>query len=75
MHNSTSNPLPYRSDHVILDGVKGWGQYVGTYLAWGTHNNGWWGEGEVKFFIDGDGNVQPSAAPVQKITLAEGSIL
>ena len=50
-----SNPLPYKSDHVILDGVKGWGQYVGTYLAWGTHNNGWWGEGEVKFFIDGDG--------------------
>jgi hypothetical protein len=49
-----SNPLPYKSDHVILDGVQGWGQYVGTYLAWGTHNNGWWGEGEVKFFIDGD---------------------
>jgi hypothetical protein len=49
-----SNPLPYKSDHVILDGVKGWGQYVGTYLAWGTHNTGWWGEGEIKFFIDGD---------------------
>lgn len=49
------NPLPYKSDYVILDGVRGWGQYVGTYLAWGTHNNGWWGEGEVKFFIDGDG--------------------
>ena len=28
-----SNPLPYKTDHVILDGVKGWGQYVGTYLA------------------------------------------
>ena len=50
-----TNPLPYKSDYVILDGVKGWGQYVGTYLAWGTHSNGWWGEGEVKFFIDGDG--------------------
>lgn len=50
-----SNPLPYKTDHVILDGVKGWGQYVGTYLAWGVHNNGWWGEGEIKFFIDGDG--------------------
>ena len=49
-----SNPLPYKSDHVILDGVKGWGQYVGTYIAYGTHNTGWWGEGEVKFFIDGD---------------------
>ncbi len=49
-----SNPLPYKSVHTILDGVKGWGQYVGTYLAWGVHNNGWWGEGEIKFYMDGD---------------------
>ena len=49
-----SNPLPYKTDHVILDGVKGWGQYVGTYIAWGSHSTGWWGEGEIKFFIDGD---------------------
>ncbi|HXK59935.1 MAG TPA: DUF2961 domain-containing protein [Acidobacteriota bacterium] len=48
------NPLPYKTDYVILDGVKGWGHYVGTYLAWGVNNNGWWGEGEIKFFIDGD---------------------
>ena len=48
------NPLPYKSDYVFLDGVKGWGQYVGTYLAWGVHNEGWWGEGEIKFFLDGD---------------------
>ena len=38
----------------INDGIKGKGQYVGVYLAWGVHNNGWWGEGEIKFFIDGD---------------------
>jgi D-arabinan exo alpha-(1,3)/(1,5)-arabinofuranosidase (non-reducing end) len=49
-----SNPLPYKAVHTILDGVKGWGQYVGTYLAWGVHNNGWWGEGEIKFYLDGD---------------------
>ncbi|MGA2623702.1 MAG: glycoside hydrolase family 172 protein [Bacteroidota bacterium] len=48
------NPLTSKDVYTILDGVKGWGQYVGTYLAWGVHNNGWWGEGEVKFFIDGD---------------------
>ena len=48
------NPLPYKSVYTILDGVKGWGHYVGTYLAWGVNNNGWWGEGEIKFFIDGD---------------------
>jgi hypothetical protein len=41
-------------EHVILDGVKGRGHYVGTYLAWTQLSAGWWGEGEVKFFIDGD---------------------
>lgn len=49
-----TNPLPFKSDYTILDGVKGWGQYVGTYMAWGVHNGGWWGEGEIKFFMDGD---------------------
>lgn len=49
------NPLPYKENVVILDGVQGRGHYVGTYLAWGVNNNGWWGEGEIKFFIDGDG--------------------
>ena len=48
------NPLPYKGVHTILDGVKGEGHYVGTHLAWGVKNNGWWGEGEIKFFIDGD---------------------
>jgi hypothetical protein len=49
-----SNPLPEKQDHVLLDGVRGQGQYVGTYIAWGSHNSGWWGEGEIKFFMDGD---------------------
>lgn len=48
------NPLPYKQVYTILDKVKGEGQYVGTYIAWGTHSTGWWGEGEVKFYIDGD---------------------
>lgn len=42
------------SDYTIVDGVKGEGQYVGVYLAWQVNNNGWWGEGEIKFFMDGD---------------------
>jgi Protein of unknown function (DUF2961) len=49
-----SNPLPYKAVHTLLDGVKGQGHYVGTYLAWGVNNNGWWGEGEIKFYMDGD---------------------
>jgi hypothetical protein len=48
------NPLPYKDVVTLLDGVKGWGQYVGTSIAWGVHNNGWWGEGEIKFYLDGD---------------------
>jgi hypothetical protein len=48
------NPLPYKEVYTILDGVKGQGHYVGTYMAWGVHNTGWWGEGEIKFYIDGD---------------------
>ncbi|HHY58414.1 MAG TPA: DUF2961 domain-containing protein [Chloroflexi bacterium] len=49
-----SNPLPYQSVHTLLDGVQGQGHYVGAYLAWGVNNNGWWGEGEIKFYLDGD---------------------
>jgi hypothetical protein len=39
---------------VILDNIKGNGHYVGTYMHWGTKSNNWWGEGEIKFYIDGD---------------------
>ena len=49
-----TNPLPYKTDYTLLDGVRGQGHYVGTYMAWGVNNAGWWGEGEIKFFFDGD---------------------
>lgn len=49
-----TNPVPYKEVYTILDGVKGQGHYVGTYMAWGVNNNGWWGEGEIKFYMDGD---------------------
>jgi len=48
------NPVKTKGLYTILDGVEGTGQYVGTYLAWGPHSNGWWGEGQIKFYIDGD---------------------
>jgi len=44
------------SVYTIADGIKGKGQFVGVYMAWGVNNNSWWGEGEIKFFIDGDSN-------------------
>jgi hypothetical protein len=48
------NPLKTKGLYTLLDGVQGSGQYVGTYLAWGVHSTGWWGEGEIKFYLDGD---------------------
>ena len=48
-----SNPNE-TSVYTINDGIKGKGQFVGVYLAWGVNNNGWWGEGEIKFYMDGD---------------------
>jgi hypothetical protein len=49
-----TNPLDYKEVFTIVDNICGQGQYVGTYMAWGSNNRGWWGEGEIKFFMDGD---------------------
>jgi hypothetical protein len=49
------DPLRTTGLYTILDGVEGKGHYVGTYMAWEVHSTGWWGEGEIKFFMDGDG--------------------
>lgn len=46
--------LPHMTDYTIVENIRGKGQYVGTYLARGTWDEGWWGEGEVKFFVNGD---------------------
>lgn len=40
--------------HMILDNVKGEGRYAGTFLAWTQLSENWFGEGEIKFYIDGD---------------------
>ncbi len=40
--------------HIIADNIQGRGQYVGTVLGWNPRSDGWWGEGEIKFFLDGD---------------------
>ena len=41
-------------DYTVLDGVRGKGYYVGTYMALCALERYWWGEGEMKFFLDGD---------------------
>ncbi len=50
--SDTTRKIP---EHVLLEGIRGQGHYVGTFLAWSQLSNGWWGEGEIKFFLDGDG--------------------
>lgn len=48
-------PLAKAGEYTLLDGVEGQGHYVGTALSVGLNGTGhWWGEGEVKFFLDGD---------------------
>lgn len=49
-----NNPQPYKVPFTMLDGIKGSGIYAGAYMTWGVHNNFWWGEGEVKIYVDGD---------------------
>lgn len=47
--------LPAKTPYTLVDGVRGRGQYVGTYMAWESKTSpGWWGEGEIKFYLDGD---------------------
>lgn len=50
-----SNPCPMGEDFVIVDGIKGRGVYLGTILGVRSlYQEAWWGEGELKFYIDGD---------------------
>jgi len=49
-----TNPLPYKTDYTLVDGIRGRGHFVGTVMHWQVNNTGWWGEGEIKFFMDGD---------------------
>jgi len=48
------NPLKDEGIFTMVDGIEGKGHYVGTYMVWGVNSPGWWGEGEIKFFMDGD---------------------
>ena len=49
-----SNPLDYKQTHKILPKIKGEGHYIGTSMFWQVNSNLWWGEGEIKFYLDHD---------------------
>jgi hypothetical protein len=48
------NPTTPTEDFTVVDGIEGRGHFVGTYLAWTALEGHWWGEGEVKAYVDGD---------------------
>lgn len=43
-----------QQDYKLVEDLQGSGYYVGTYLALTCLERYWWGEGEFKFYIDGD---------------------
>ena len=49
-----ANPLAYAEVFTLLDGVRGQGHWVGAFMCWQPNVSGWWGEGELKMYIDGD---------------------
>lgn len=49
-----SNPCPMHSDYTLLE-TTGKGVYLGTVLGVRSlYKESWWGEGEMKFYLDGD---------------------
>jgi hypothetical protein len=48
------NPTVEKDDYVLLDNVKQPGVYIGTMIGVHTHGPHWWGEGEFKFYVEGD---------------------
>ncbi|MGO8750933.1 MAG: glycoside hydrolase family 172 protein [Thermoguttaceae bacterium] len=45
-------PVPKGKDYLILE-TAGSGHHVGTFLSVMANSDGWWGEGNDKFYVDG----------------------
>jgi hypothetical protein len=52
------NPTTIKKDYEILPSIQGRGRYLGTNIGvivnTGEYFNTWWGEGEIKMYLDGD---------------------
>jgi hypothetical protein len=48
------NPTTLKEDFEILPQRKGEGRFIGTVLGIRTLSGNWWGEGEIKIYMDGD---------------------
>lgn len=54
-HFNRENPTELKKDYTFLPEIKGCGRYLGVNFGMRdfTHD-AWWGEGEVKIYLDGD---------------------
>jgi len=48
------NPTTLKEDFTILPKRTGKGRFIGTVLGIRYEDRHWWGEGEIKFYMDGD---------------------
>jgi len=48
------NPTTLKNDFEILPRREGKGRYLGTVLGIRSFDEHWWGEGEIKIYMDGD---------------------
>lgn len=59
-HYQRENPTMIQKDYEILPRVEGRGRYLGANIGVIVNTkeyfNTWWGEGEVKMYLDGDAN-------------------
>lgn len=57
-HFRRENPTRLQQDYEILPRLEGRGRYLGTNIGVTldrrTYFNTWWGEGEIKIYLDGD---------------------
>lgn len=44
-------------------------------MGWSINNSGWWGEGEIKFFIDGDAEYPTICHTHSRTTLGKLSLI
>jgi len=48
------NPTVMKQDFIVLDGAEGPGLFIGCVIGVRPLRGDWWGEGEMKFYMDGD---------------------
>ena len=51
---TVENPTTITKDFTILPKRTGKGRFIGTVLGIRFEDKNWWGEGEIKIFMDGD---------------------